>query len=230
MFIRLKAMLEMPLRASGICHRVMNPAINRRATILILGNGDLGGDGGRGAEAVSHLEGDCVDAPVAAAIAFRSQFYRLAITRDDDVIAGIAISITVFHFIARDLIDHHAVEVNSTVATAGTGDQVGNIYRVVTVVWWPQLDVVSVENYSRRRRVHSQISALTGCVAGAGCFHGEGAGITSLNVRDCQGAGGSGAGNCYATAEAAGGQHCDTFLPNKGEGTSAAGRRRKAGG
>lgn len=208
----------------------MNTAINGRVTVLTLGNGDLGRDGRGDAEAISHLEGDCVDASVPAAIAFRSQLYGLAIARYDDVIVGVAISVTIFNFIARDLIDHNAIDVYGTVATAGTSHQVGDVYRVVTVVWWPQFDVISVENYSRRRRVHGQIRALSGRAARAGGFNCVSAGISSLNVGDGQRAGGSGVGNRHSTAEAAGGQDCHTLLPDEAERRGAAGSRCEAGG
>jgi hypothetical protein len=97
---------------------------------------------------------------------------------------------------------------------------------VVTVVWWPQLDVVSVEHYSRRRRIHSQIRALTGHTACAGGFDCVSAGITSLNVRDRQGAGGSSVGNRHATAEAAAKCLETEFAPIDDMRASAAFRRR----
>ncbi len=220
----------MPLWAGGIRNRVMNTAVNSRATVLVLGNGDLGRDCGGNAEAISHLEGDGIDAAVPTAIAFRSQLYGLAVARYDDVVTGVAIAVAVFNLIAGDTSNHHAAQINGTVATAGTSDQVSNVYRVVTVVWWPQLDVVSVENYSGRRGVHGQIRTLARRAARACSFNGVNASITSLYVGDGQGAGGSGVRDRHATAEAAGCQDCDTLLPNEAERRGAAGGRCEAGG
>ena len=134
----------MPLRTRGIRHHIMDTAVHGWTTVLGNTNGDPGGGCTRVAGAIRHLKGDGVDATVATDTALCSQLYGLAIARYDDVIGGVAIAVAVFNFIARDVIDHNAVEVHSAVATAGTNNQVGDIYRMVNMVWWPQRDVVSI--------------------------------------------------------------------------------------
>src|SRR5215831_1203850 len=150
-------------------HNEMRPVINCRTAVLALWYGHLRGRSAAVPGRVAHLKGNRVDASISAAVALGAQLHRFAVSRNDDVVYGVAITFTVLGLITGHPRNVNARETDGSITTvAGPGHQIRNLNGFVLMIRRPEVDGIAVQSNCGRRIVnHVEVDHLAGLIAGA---------------------------------------------------------------
>lgn len=115
----------------------MYSAVNRRGAVLRLRYGYCGSGGAHIAGCVSNSEGNRVNTTIPAAISLGSELHRLTVGGDDDIVQSIPVSVAILDLVARNTRDHYAAGDISITVRDRTANKVGDVERLVLMVWWP---------------------------------------------------------------------------------------------